>query len=113
MIMVFLSRLFGERRWTQADLSRAIGIRPSTVSDMYNEISERVSLEHLDLIFEALFRRNNHDERPAGYDGHSMNVSDIVTLWGYSVDPPFKTVWYCDSLGFNMLDGTTGERMAD
>lgn len=54
MIRIFLSRLLGERRWTQADLSRATGIRPSTISDMYNELSERVSLDHLDLICEAL-----------------------------------------------------------
>ena len=54
MIRIFLSRLLGERRWTQADLSRATGIRPSTISDIYNEMSERVSLDHLDLICEAL-----------------------------------------------------------
>lgn len=54
MIRIYLSRLLGERRWTQADLSRATGIRPSTISDMYHEMSERVCLEHLDLICEAL-----------------------------------------------------------
>ena len=54
MIRIYLSTLLGELRWSQADLVRATGIRPTTISDIYNEIAERVSLEHLDLICEAL-----------------------------------------------------------
>lgn len=54
MIRILLSTRLGERRWTQADLSRATGIRPSTINELYHEISERVNLEHLDLICEAL-----------------------------------------------------------
>lgn len=54
MIRILLSKKLGEIRWTQADLARKTGIRPSTINDMYHEISERVSLEHLDLICEAL-----------------------------------------------------------
>ncbi len=54
MIRILLSTRLGERRWTQADLARATGIRPSTINEMYHEISERVNLEHLDLICEAL-----------------------------------------------------------
>lgn len=54
MIKILLSTRLGERRWTQADLARATGIRPSTINDMYHEIAERVGLEHLDLICEAL-----------------------------------------------------------
>lgn len=54
MIRILLSTRLGERRWTQADLARATGIRPSTINDMYHEIAERVNLEHLDLICEAL-----------------------------------------------------------
>ena len=44
----------GERRWTQADLARATGIRPSTINDYYHEIADRINLDHLDLICEAL-----------------------------------------------------------
>ena len=51
---ILLSTRLGERRWTQADLSRATGIRPSTIGELYNELAERVNLEHLDLICEAL-----------------------------------------------------------
>ena len=54
MIKVHLSRMLGERRWSQAKLSRVTGIRPSTINDIYNEFSERISLDHLDRICEAL-----------------------------------------------------------
>lgn len=54
MIRILLSTRLGERRWTQAKLARMTGIRPSTINDLYNEMAERVSLEHLDLICEAL-----------------------------------------------------------
>lgn len=54
MIKILLSRKLGELRWTQADLARKTGIRPSTISEMYHELIERVNLEHLDLICEAL-----------------------------------------------------------
>lgn len=54
MIRILLSTKLGEIRWTQADLARATGIRPNTISELYHELVERVSLEHLDLICEAL-----------------------------------------------------------
>ena len=53
-IRVLLSTRLGERRWTQADLARATGIRPSTIGELYNELAERVNFDHLDLICEAL-----------------------------------------------------------
>lgn len=54
MIRILLSTRLGERRWTQADLSRKTGIRANTINDLYHDIAARVSLEHLDLICEAL-----------------------------------------------------------
>lgn len=54
MIRILLSAKLGEIRWTQADLSRATGIRPNTINELYHELAERVNLEHLDLICEAL-----------------------------------------------------------
>ncbi len=54
MIRILLSTKLGELRWTQADLARKTGIRPSTINDMYHELCDRVNLEHLDLICEAL-----------------------------------------------------------
>lgn len=81
MIKILLSTRLGERRWTQADLARATGIRPSTINDMYHEIAERVSLEHLDLICEALdcelseliVRVPNPDVRVRSRTGVSLN----------------------------------------
>ena len=54
MIKILLSRKLGELRWTQADLARKTGIRPATINDYYHEMAERINLEHLDLICEAL-----------------------------------------------------------
>lgn len=54
MIRIYLSRLLGERRWTQADLARRAGIRAATINDLYNEFAIHVSLEHLDKICEVL-----------------------------------------------------------
>lgn len=54
MIRILLSTKLGELRWTQADLARATGIRPNTINELYHELADRVNLEHLDLICEAL-----------------------------------------------------------
>lgn len=54
MIRIRLSTLLGEKRWTQADLARKTGIRANTVNDYYHEMTDRVNLEHLDRICEAL-----------------------------------------------------------
>lgn len=53
-IKILLSTKLGERRWTQADLARKTGIRPSTINELYHEICDRVNLDHLDRICEAL-----------------------------------------------------------
>lgn len=54
MIRIYLSRLLGERRMSQIELSRKTGIRPATINEIYNELAERVSLDHLDRICKAL-----------------------------------------------------------
>ena len=54
MIRILLSTRLGERRWTQAKLSRETGIRRATINEMYNELTDRVSLEALDKICESL-----------------------------------------------------------
>jgi len=84
MIRILLSRKLGELRWTQADLARKTGIRPSTINDLYNELAERVNLEHLDLICEALDcdlseilvrapNKEPHVKTRAGTDLHTAN----------------------------------------
>ena len=54
MIRILLSTKLGELKWSQADLARVTGIRPNTISELYHEYTERINLEHLDLICEAL-----------------------------------------------------------
>lgn len=53
-IRILLSRKLGEVRWTQADLARRTGIRPSTINEMYHELCERVNIEYLDRICNVL-----------------------------------------------------------
>ena len=50
MIEVKLSRILGEKRWSQSELARKIGVRPNTISDLYNDFADRVSLDLLDRI---------------------------------------------------------------
>ena len=54
MVRIHLSRLLGEKRWSQAKLARVTEIRASTINDIYNEFAERISLNHLDRICKAL-----------------------------------------------------------
>ena len=39
---------------SQAELARQTGIRPSTISEIYNGISKRLNVEYLDRICEYL-----------------------------------------------------------
>ena len=54
MIRILLSTRLGERRWTQAKLSRESGVRAATISEWYNEIADRISLVDLDKVCRAL-----------------------------------------------------------
>lgn len=54
MIRILLSRRLGELRWTQTRLANATGINKNTISLLYNDMADRVSLEQLDYICEAL-----------------------------------------------------------
>ncbi|MCD7946137.1 MAG: helix-turn-helix transcriptional regulator [Clostridiales bacterium] len=54
MIRILLSTRLGERRWTQKHLADLTGIRPSTINELYHEMADRVSLEQLDIICDAL-----------------------------------------------------------
>lgn len=53
-VRILLSKKLGELRWTQSDLARRTGIRPSTINEMYHEICERINLEYLDRICTVL-----------------------------------------------------------
>lgn len=54
MIRIKLSKLLGEHRMSQAELARKTGIRPNAICYYYNELVDRISLEHFDRICEVL-----------------------------------------------------------
>ena len=49
---------------------------------------------------EMLYAAYNADERPHGYRGRSMSVSDIVILCDDSLE---ESAWFCDIIGFRKL----------
>lgn len=49
---------------------------------------------------DGLFRRFNID-RPTGFEGHSMSVSDVVRL----AEDGASSWWYCDPYGWMELNG--------
>lgn len=54
MIIIHLSELLGRQRMTQQQLALRTGIRPNTISDIYNEMCVRISIDHMDKICEVL-----------------------------------------------------------
>lgn len=54
MVKIHLSKLLGERRLAQIDLANLTGIRPATISNMYNEVCKFVSIENIDKICKTL-----------------------------------------------------------
>lgn len=54
MVRIYLSKLLGERRMSQKELSEKTGIRPNTINEWYHEIVVSLKVEHIDLICEAL-----------------------------------------------------------
>jgi len=67
--------------------------------DYFTADSGVIEAETPEAACEKLFSMYNINH-PAGYAGRSMSVSDIVNLWDNSKEPPEKTSWYCDSVGF-------------
>lgn len=64
MVKIKLKELLKERGITQAELAKLTGIRPSTICDMCNGISQFVKLEHIDRICKAL----------------SCNISELIKM---------------------------------
>lgn len=54
MIRILLCIRLGEKRMSQTKLSELTGIRPQYISDLYNEMTDALSLEKLDRICEVL-----------------------------------------------------------
>lgn len=54
MVKIHLSRILGERRMTQKQLSELTGIRRNAINEWYNEITVSLKVEHIDRICEVL-----------------------------------------------------------
>ena len=54
MIKNHLSRILGEKRMSQTELSRKTGIRTATINEIYHEFARSISFENLDKICEVL-----------------------------------------------------------
>lgn len=53
-IKINLSKILGAYRITQKELSEATGIRPATISMLYNEVIRRLEIDHLEKLCAAL-----------------------------------------------------------
>ncbi len=53
-IKIYLSELLGNKKMTQAELARKTGIRPNTINEIYREMVDRISLEHIEKICSVL-----------------------------------------------------------
>ena len=54
MIRILISDRLGERRWKQRDLVRKSGVDKNVVNEYFNEWTDRVNLEYLNAICDAL-----------------------------------------------------------
>lgn len=54
MIKIHLSRLLGDKKMSQAELSRRTGIRPNSINAYYHEYVKYISKDDLDKICEVL-----------------------------------------------------------
>lgn len=50
MIKITLSSLCGEYRVKQTHLAKMTNIRANTINDLYNELTDRVSLDQIDIL---------------------------------------------------------------
>lgn len=75
--------------------------------DYFTADSGTIDAETPQQACEKLFRFYNAKYNLVGYAGRSMSVSDIVNLWDNSKEPPEKTSWYCDSIGFVCISKET------
>lgn len=54
MIKIFLSRILGEKRITQRKLAEMTGLRPNTISELYNERAKRIDFSTIERLCTAL-----------------------------------------------------------
>ena len=54
LVKIHLSRILGEKRMSQKELSEKTGIRRATINEMYHELVERINLDYLSKMCEVL-----------------------------------------------------------
>lgn len=54
MIKIKVSELLGKHKMTRKKLSELTGIRPNTVSSLYDETIKRIEVAHINKLCEAL-----------------------------------------------------------
>ncbi|WAH44689.1 helix-turn-helix transcriptional regulator [Alicyclobacillus fastidiosus] len=54
VVRIHLSRLLGEKRMSQRRLAEATGLRPNTISELYNERAKRIDFATIDRLCQAL-----------------------------------------------------------
>lgn len=54
LVKIHLSRILGEKRMSQKELSEKTGIRRATINEMYHELAERINLDYLSKMCEVL-----------------------------------------------------------
>lgn len=54
MVEIILSKIMGEKRITQKELSKAANIRPNTINDLYHNVALSAGIDNLDKICGAL-----------------------------------------------------------
>lgn len=78
MIRIHLSRILGEKRMTQSELSKMTGIRPNTINSYYHEYVKRMNVEDLKKICDAL---NCKLSELLEYDPRDKKISPAMGLF--------------------------------
>ncbi len=78
-----------------AFVKRNGGLNPDEYCEVY---SGNVTAKDEETACEGLYYQFNVGERPEGYRGRSMSVSDLVFLTNKQTGE--ETIWFCDSIGF-------------
>ncbi|MBQ8263929.1 MAG: helix-turn-helix transcriptional regulator [Clostridia bacterium] len=53
-IKINISRILGEKKMTMRELSGLTGIRPTTISNLYYEVSKRIEIDQINALCKAL-----------------------------------------------------------
>ena len=84
MIRILLSRKLGELKWTQADLARATGIRPSTICGGNSAAADALTLSRIAKKVYLIHRRDSLRATKV-YHEPLMNAPNVEFCWNSTV----------------------------